>query len=281
MDDSPSPTALDGLHTLAGRLLFAFQELEHVLKRLPCLIRSEGWASEFQETLAKRQDVLSTTTLGGVITVLEAAMEPPSIDDLDVVTGNDAHVSYHVSFGNRLNESTIEQLRSLANERNWLIHHCLKDYRIDDSILCGKLVARLETLLAQVEERVRQLHGIEKLLLGAMGAMLQVEQQLQIFDPNTWTVQIVAQKLEEVANEHGDQDGWAPVGLAANFLKTEMRDQCRDAKQSLGARTLSKLITKFGFFELRPGAPGVEALYRKKPVDASLPQSVGPNHPLG
>ena len=269
MGEPPTETDPEKLHILAGRLVFAFQKLEHLMKSLPPLIRAEGWASEFQSTLARRKEVLSRTTLGGTVTSLQEAIQPPpSAEDIEneVLLRKDSYLGFHVSPDGFLDESELAMLQDLVKERNWFVHGSLLADQPDGPTSLADLSARLENLHDRVTECVRLFRAKAETILHARGILAKILQEYPGLLCPTTAADEVACKLVNIAGEHGDVEGWTPLSRADHILNTELPDARKESQEKLGAATLSELISKLGCFEQRPASPGRAAAYRLKHV---------------
>jgi hypothetical protein len=274
--EPPTETTPEQLHLLAGRLVFAFQKLEHLMKSLPLMIRAEGWASEFQSTLDKRREVLSKITMGGAVASLEEAMQPqPSTEDIEeeLLLRNDMHIGFYVSPDGFLDEPELAMLRDLVQERNWFVHKSLLANQPDGPTSLADLSARLEKLLVRVKECVRLFRAKAETILHARGTLLNIAKEYPgLLFPVTAADELAC-KLVNIAGEHGDVEGWTPLSKAEQILNSEMPDLRKESAVHLEASTLSEHIRKLGIFELRPVGPGCHACYRIKPLSPSEPSN--------
>lgn len=279
MDNPSQETTPEKVHILAGRLVFAFQKLEHLMKRLPLMIRFEGWGSEFQATLAKRRQVLSMTTLGGAVTSLEEAMQPPrSAEDIEdeLLLRKDIYIGFHISPDGFLDESELAMLRDLVQERNWFVHQSLPADQPDGPASLADLSVRLENLLDRVTECVRLLRVKAENILHARGILAKILQEYPGLVCPVSAADEVACKLVNIAGEYGDSEGWIPLSRAGHILNTELPDARKESQEHLKAANLSELIRKLGCLEYRPASPGREAAYRLKHVAVTPGPQVAP-----
>jgi hypothetical protein len=274
--EPPTETTPEQLHLLAGRLVFAFQKLELVLKGLSPLIRQESWVSELQAKLAKQEVKLARSTLGGVIASLADAMTPPTPPEEigDKPSSRDMHIGFHVSFDTMIDDPELVKLGELVAERNWFVHHCLVTDRPVDATSRTALAVKLEALLFRVEERVRYFLERYKIIReGTQNLLRLLKENPDWLDHGKFFDQQVAAKLAEIAGELGDSEGWTPLSRAEQILNSEMPDLRKESAVHLEASTLSEHIRKLGIFELRPVGPGCHACYRIKPLSPSEPSN--------
>lgn len=152
----PPDTPKDAAFRAVGRTVVNFQRLEHNLKLAAQLGQVQGTLQKVQRDSEKRKERAQSLTLGQAIqawlTYLDGGSVPPTwTPDLFDVS---VCIAVVLEPGTESPETHAQELKSLLETRNSLIHTRLATFPWESPESCARLVAELDSINTRVGEQV-------------------------------------------------------------------------------------------------------------------------------
>jgi len=245
-----------------GRNLLLFQQFEHLIKWFLANNKFEGYTSELISVKERQTEAVKKKMLGELISQYTKDVQPSSDSKIkersEILEESYCKFSYWTSADPDYFESKEEALRSLASERNELVHHLLP--RINPiSIESWRETERYldyqrEKILPELNELQRKINAMEKALKECLVILTHQE---------SYFISILC----DIAAKASRNDGWTSLDTAGRFIRQQAPEEITNLKKKYGRKSLKDLILTTELFDISEEATekgGVRAFYRLK-----------------
>ena len=245
-----------------GRNLILFQQVEHLIKWFLANEKIEGYASEMKSVLDRQTEAVHNKTLGQVICLYTKGNQPLNNPENKESSEMPKGDYWTIDSGMRDNPAYLESrektLKSLASERNELVHHLLPrlNYKSIESLIETEryLDCQREKILPELTELQSIVNGI-------------IEARKHMFKLVTHQESNFVFMLCDIANEFSRNDGWTPLDIAGRFIRQHAPEEITNLKKRNGHKHLKGLILATELFDITEestGKGGVRVFYRLK-----------------
>ena len=245
-----------------GRNLLLFQQVELMIKWLLANENFEGYTSEIKSIRDRQTEEVQKKTLGQLIGQYTKDNQP--LSDPEPREGSEIpkEAYWTVTSWTRNDplyfESKEKRLRSLASERNELVHHLLQ--RINaESIESWReteqyLDCQREKILPELTELQSKIDILKKGMKKCFELLTHQESNFAIM-------------LCDIANEASRSDGWTSLDIAGKLIRQHAPEEIPNLKKKYGNKTLKDLILATELFDISEESTGkgcVRVFYRLK-----------------
>jgi len=273
-DDEEFIKARNEVFRKVGRNIYLFQQFEKILKRLNAYSEVSGYASEIIEKQKKKVDETSKLNMGILVGQLFENIYADFVENnIDKVDINEPYIShaYKVKAPPEFVEQRKLALKSLVNERNYLVHHLF----IESDMSSVKRFAELEKFLDKQREKVfveyEQLRQIGNSIVQAARITINnqdlIEEQLLLMQlQQSNVIKAVTDAVVKLARP----DGWTLLNHAGQEVAKKIPEMRNDLKRIYGCKSLKAAIVASEMFELleeETKQGGKRLLFRLKPND--------------
>jgi len=273
LDNKPEQNLVDEVLRRIGRNLLLFQQIEGLLKRLLGSTRFAGYASELRSKQQKRQDAVSSMSLGQL-----------QKEYVDQILGKDptelpgpkesTEIYFRHSFSIEMDPVEVEReaavLAAITEERNHLAHTFLTRWNLSSACSTDGALVYLD------EQRSRALpvrDNLQKLLGDLADASREGVGWLESSDGRgalelAW---LQSSKLisafVQIADTSARSDGWTLLSKAGDLVSQMLPDERQNLAERYGHTSLKRLLVAADLFEVKdeplPNG-GSRTIYRLK-----------------
>lgn len=257
-----------------GRNLILFQQVELMIKWLLANNKIEGYANELKSVQDRQAEAVQNKTLGQLICQYTKYNQPLNYPEIiesseipkgDYWTLNSGMIDDPAYF-----ESKEKALKSLASERNELVHHLLPRLNPES------IESWIETeryLDCQREKILPELTELQSMVNSIKEARKQMFESLTSDEGNE-AIKLAFHKesnfvfmLCAIANKASRNDGWTSLDTAGRLIRQHAPEEIANLKIKYRHKTLKGLILATELFDISEestGKGGVRVFYRLK-----------------
>lgn len=244
-----------------GKNIYNFQQIEKILKFLISKTSVSGYVSELESNLQKKTEATHTLGMGHLVgqlmdaiyitpeQVKEWSEKPASNDEL-----KETRISHYFNIETTAEfiEQRKQELKSLVNERNHLVHHLFSDKNIHDIEHLLEMEEYLDCQRERIAKEyeflvgiVRQFHDYYK----ELEEWLKTEDGERQLKLAFLKVQDVIQYFLDYASEHARSDGWTVFQKPCNELARNYPKELEKFDKNFGFKKLKDALDASELFE--------------------------------
>lgn len=263
-------TLTSELFRRVGRNLFNFQKVEQMLKFLVVHGNINGPASELKDLQKALSDSLLKLTMGKMAGrfVDDILSDAGEVEDQEKVI-SEPWFSMKIGFEpiEPLSTELQDGLRSVVEERNYLVHHMLGRWDSNSLESTEEILLRLDEQRERLIPVYRELAGMVKALSDhrkATADFLSSEEGKRALELSWLQQSPLVRLLCECADQLCRSDGWLPLAKAGQVIWQRDPDDASRLKERYGHATLKQLLIGSQLFDVQdePTAKGFRTVYR-------------------
>lgn len=254
--------AKNEVHRKIGRNLLLFQQFELMIKWFVANNKIEGYTSELKSVKERQAEAVKKKMLGELIGQYTKDIQPSSDPEIKERPEIPKDIYWRITSWTNADpdyfESKEETLRSLAIERNELVHHLLPRINAESIDSWRKTEQYLDCQREKILPELTELQSKIDILKKGMK---------KCFELLTHQESDFAVMLCDIANEASRSDGWTPLDTAGQLIRQHAPEEIPNLKKKYGNKTLKSLILATELFDISEestGKDGVRVFYRLK-----------------
>ncbi|MGM0655504.1 MAG: hypothetical protein ACQETR_09335 [Thermodesulfobacteriota bacterium] len=263
------------VHQKTGRNLLFFQKMELTLKYILLSCNISGYAKELTQKKETYYKKIQKQTMGHLVkqclkkNLTEHYEVPEAPDELD-----DIHISMAIAIGfDEAQSQKIKQdLESVVDERNDLVHHLLSKFGSETDTVKRRL-SIIQYLDKQYDDAKAKnaflqscadtIHKLKK----EYSDFLLSEEGDKFFNAMFLRSSPLVVTLRDVENKMARKDGWTSLHTAASLIGNSAPEELVEMKEKYGHKKFKNFILATQMFDLKEEITdkgGIRLLYRSK-----------------
>lgn len=263
------------VHQKTGRNLLFFQKMELTLKYILLSCNISGYAKELTQKKETYYKKIQKQTMGHLVkqclkkNLTEHYEVPEAPDELD-----DIHISMTIAIGfDEAQSQKIKQdLESVVDERNDLVHHLLSKFGSETDTVKRRL-SIIQYLDKQYDDAKAKnaflqscadtIHKLKK----EYSDFLLSEEGDKFFNAMFLRSSPLVVTLRDVENKMARKDGWTSLHTAASLIGNSAPEELVEMKEKYGHKKFKNFILATQMFDLKEEITdkgGIRLLYRSK-----------------
>lgn len=246
MEDDATRVRADFLRRM-GRNVWAFQQLEQILKALVRLSHGHWRASDDRAQPTAGPARLESRGLGELIGYAGMHVFRPAERRDENAPGFSWSMSFQETIPG-VSEALLGRLEKLRKERNALIHHAVERWDIDDANDLEEACVILDDQRSRIELAFSELQQIARMFDRAAKQMIEF---LQSSDFRAqWESAHLQGCLMDAVRRAASQDGWVPLDVVGQLFHEHKARLTEEQRRRLPA--LAVLLRSSELFDLLP-----------------------------
>lgn len=252
------------IHRKVGRLILLFQKIELILKDLIARNHIVARQSELMYVYNERLLENSKCTLGNLINFFSNSFYKESQEDSEGIVTNEILISYDMSSKSEDFDGAFQQLKSLVDSRNFIVHNLLEKFETETIEQCIKLELFIDDEFKKAKTFFEELSDFYDLM--AFGATCCESEDFKNFILNFSKADDLSRELaSDIFESCKREDGWAVLHKAENLLREQHNESYNDRKLKYGYKSIIKIMELSNLFKFRNetiSRGGFRILYR-------------------
>ena len=259
---------IDEIYRKIGRNLMLFQRVEGLLKYILVFSNVAGNVSQLNDIKERRVNDIHKKSMGTLVNDhlnTESTCKKQTPDDIDSLI-----FSFELELSQSYYERKKDELKSLVNERNDLVHHSYLNYDLDSFESCQGISRQLDEQEKRIKEEINSLREIAKHIENfkkSLKESLESGSFIQEIKIGWLSNSLLVLLLRDLANQLARKDGWTSLHKAVDLIYKTNPDEKRILEKKYGYKSFKELMLESEIFEIieEPTKKGGErVLYRVK-----------------
>lgn len=252
-----------------GRNLLNFQKIELMLKQIITNSRISGSINDLHENHKERAATVQNKMMGRLVgqltkNILQNSESHPQLE----TNPTEPHINifFKLEMDVESYERKKQELKSLVEDRNDLIHHLLPRFNPDSIESCLEIEKYLDK---QQEKLIPEFNYLKSIIQTMKECVEQItsEEYSKAIELSVLQQSPVISTLSEFGVRQCRADGWALMNHAGNYLRTTLPEEILQFERKYGYKTLKQAMLAsdlFDFIEEDTKNGGRRLLYRTR-----------------